>query len=244
MSTQPNPPTTLWTSIEPHWVHNYAVFIKAHEKLLAIVALAAFGFYGYSKGIDAWDRHEQRLDNIAQQNVDAAHQQNADLVKQLADLKTSVDARAKASDAQIAALRKELSDRQAIDHNLPMPELGQRWSELLSLPPGEVTPAPDNKMLLTENASHVTVNELEKVPVLVETVVQREAELAGCNQVRAKQEETIAGKDKEIVAVNDARTADAKLAKAAQKKAWKNGFKWGFGAGAAAVVAVRIFLHI
>lgn len=240
MSTQPS----LLQAIEPHWVHNYAVFIKAHEKLLAIVALAAFGFYGYSKGIDAWDRHEQRLDNIAQQNVDAAHKQNADLMQQLADLKVSVDARAKTSEAQIAALRKELRDRQAIDQNLPTPELGQRWSELLSLPPGEVAPAPDNKMLLTENASHVTVDELEKVPVLTETLVQREAELAGCNQVRAKQDETITGKDSEITALNDARKADAKLAAIEKKKAWKNGFKWGFGAGAAAVVAVRVFLHI
>jgi hypothetical protein len=239
MSTTPNPIATL----VPSWVHNYAAFIKAHEKLLIIAAASFLTFHFYSKAINAWEAFDKRRVNIDQQKIDSQHQENATLAEQLSALKITVDTNAKLAAQQIAASHKQTQQQQLLDLQLPLPNLGQRWITLLNLQPGDITATPDNKLAVTESASHTTVNALETIPDLTLTLSKTKSELDGCNTVRSKQDETIAGVNNELVLEKKGRTDDAKLAKAAQRKAWKNGFKWGFGAGAAAVAAIRIVFH-
>lgn len=240
MSTTPNP----ISSLTPHWVHNYAVFIKAHEKLLVIAAASLLTFHFYSKAINAWEAFDQRRVNIDQQKIDAQHQENVTLAAQLSALKITVDTNAKLAAKQIAASHKQTQQQQQVDQQLPLPDLGRRWVSLLNLQTGDITATSDNKLAVTEAAAHATVNELERIPDLTLTLSKTQSALDGCNTVRVKQDETIAGVNNELVLEKKGRTDDAKLAKAAQRKAWKNGFKWGYGAGVATVVAIKIFFHI
>jgi len=227
MSSQPS---TL-QALEPHWVQVYAAFIKAHERLLITLLLVLFGFFGYSKAITAWEAYDKRHVALDQQKIDQQHQENVALAQQLAELKLSVDNNAKITDAKIAAMHQQTKKQQETDMTLPLPQLGERWVSLLSLPSDSIAAAPDNKMVVTESAARTTVSELERIPDLSQTVLQREAELAGCNQVRAKQDEVIAGVNNELTLEKKGRADDAKLAKAAQRKSWLRGFKWGFIGG-------------
>ena len=230
MSTPTTPPTLLQT-LEPQWVKTYAAFIKAHHTLFIILALAAFGFFGYSKAITAWDHHEQRLDSVAQQKVTADATANQQLLTQLAAQKANFDATLKANQALVTLLLSLLKARQVQDNALPLPDLGARWSTLLNLPPAAIVATPDNKLTLTSDASHATVNALEQLPVLTNQLSLATANLAGCQQVTAQQDKVIAGLNTQLTDTNTARAADQKAAKAAQKKAWLKGFKWGAIAG-------------
>jgi len=210
-------------------VNIWASFVKAHEKLVLILALVGLGFYGYNRGVNAWEAYDKRHVALDQQKIDQAHQENAALAQQLAALKFTVDTNARIADAKISAAHEAAKKQQATDQQLPLPDLAQRWASLLPITthPDDIVPAPDNKLVLTEFVSRATVVELERIPDLTESVVQTTAELAGCNQVRAKQDEVLAGKDKELIAEKQARVDDAKLAKVAQRKSWLRGFKVG-----------------
>lgn len=230
MSTPVTPPTLIQT-LEPQWVKTYAAFIKAHHTLFIILALAGFSFYGYSRAVSAWDAHEQRQDTLAQQKVTADATANQQLLTQLATQKANFDATLKANQAQVTLLLSQLKQRQVQDNALPLPELGARWSTLLNLPPAAIVATPDNKLTLTSDASHATVNALEQLPVLTNQLSLATVNLAGCQQVTAQQDKVIAGLNVQLTDTNTARAADQKLAKAAQKKAWLKGFKWGAIAG-------------
>lgn len=231
MSTPSNPVIVPVGSLVPAWVHTYTAFIKAHEKLLIIVAASFLTFHFYSKAINAWNAHEQRQVNLDQQKIDALHQENVTLAQQLADLKIIVDNNAKAHAVQNAASHTQTQQQQQVDQQLPLPDLGQRWATLLNLQPGAITAIPDNKLTVTEPAARTTVSALETIPDLTLTLTNTQADLAGCNQVRAKQDEALIGANNELVAEKKARVDDAKLAKAAQRKSWLRGFKWGFVGG-------------
>lgn len=223
MSTTP----TVLQSLEPHWVHVYAAFIKAHEKLFIILALAGFAFFGYSKAISAWDQHQQRQDAVAQQKVVADATANQQLLTQLEAQKANFDATLKANQATVTLLLSQLKARQVQDNSLPLPELGARWSALLNLPPAAIVATPDNKLTLTSDASHTTVNALEQLPVLQNELTLTAANLTGCQQVTAQQDKVISGLNVQLTDTNAARIADQKLAKAEQKKSWLKGFKVG-----------------
>ena len=233
-------------------------FVKTYEKLLIAVLLTiVIGFVG-SKGVDAWVNHDKAALVAAQQQIDVLHEDNARvhddnliLQNQLSVLKQQVEANSVKSDKIIAQLRKKTSDQQTVDMQLPPLQLAERWTVLLDLPANSVTPAPDKKYLLTDEAARATVVQLEQVAPLVEENIQLVAQLAGEKQIVAKQDEVIvglnkeiAGKDGEIKAEIAARRLEVKLAKAETKKAFIKGFKWGFAAGAATVIAIEVAFHI
>ena len=234
MSTSPNPvspQTSLLGMIEPSWLHKYAAFIKVHEKLLIVAGCLVAGFYFYSKGIDYLDRRDARQATAAQQVVNADVVTNQQLVGQLAQLRAQVAIDTAQQIAKIKVAQAAAAAHQAIDQNLPLPDLASRWAYLANLQPGDITPTADNKLLLTDAGARATVKQLENLPALTETIVQTDAELAGCNQVSGKKDEVIAGLNKQIADTAAARKVDAKAAKAAQRKSWLNGFKWGFVGG-------------
>jgi hypothetical protein len=223
--------TLIPVSNGPQWIKSWVAFVKGHETLAVVVIAAALTFHFYSKAISAWTDHDKRVATIAQQKVDADTTANAQLTLQLEQMKAQFVAAEARSQAQIAAIVSSLQARQVQDSNLPLPELGQRWTSLLNLKEGDITATSDNKMVLTPDAAHVTVNELEKVPALTEELVQSNADLAGCKQVTTKQDEVITGLNKQLTDEQGARKADAALAKVQQKKSWIRGFKWGFIGG-------------
>jgi len=228
----------------PHWVHTYAAFIKAHERLLALAVCGVLAFWGYSKGIDYLDRRDQRAATAQQQVVNADVVTNQQLTGQLVQLRAQVAADTAQSVAKIKASQAAAAAHQAVDQNLPLPDLANRWAYLVSLQPGDIMPTADNKLLLTDAGARATVKQLENIPAMTETIVQTEAELAGCNQVSAKKDDVIAGKDKEIADTNKARKDDAKTAKDAQRKSFWKGTKWGAGLTAAAGILLKIALIV
>ena len=167
-------------------------FVKTYEKLLIAVLLTiVIGFVG-SKGVDAWVNHDKAALVAAQQQIDVLHEDNARvhddnliLQNQLSVLKQQVEANSVKSDKIIAQLRKKTSDQQTVDMQLPPLQLAERWTVLLDLPANSVTPAPDKKYLLTDEAARATVVQLEQVAPLVEENIQLVAQLAGEKQIVA-----------------------------------------------------------
>jgi len=232
MSTQPPiVQPTLFQALEPAWLTTWVKLIKAHEKLAIVIILAVLGFYGYSKGIDTWDNIDKRHVASDQAALTASHNENVILAQELATLKSQVDTQAKQLSAATAARHTATQKQQEVDKTLPLPDLGKRWTLLLALEPGDIAATTDGKLTLTEPAARATVNALETIPDLTLTVTNTQAELAGCNAVRAKQDQVIAGKDNELALEKKGRADDNKLAKVAQRKSWIKGFKWGFVTG-------------
>jgi hypothetical protein len=215
MSTTPTP----IVSIVPTWVTAYTTFIKAHEKLLIIIALAAFAFYGFTKAETAWDNHLQRTDD---KKVAVDNTINQQLASQLETLKANFAATEKANETQITLLLSQLKARQVQDDALPLPQLSSRWAELLGQPTAQIVPTKDipagtditNTVTVSAGAAHATVDALEKLPVLTNQLTLTTADLTVCKQVSAKQDQVIAGLNTTVTDVTKARNqAEADLQK-------------------------------
>jgi ElaB/YqjD/DUF883 family membrane-anchored ribosome-binding protein len=240
MSTRVITPITV-ASLEPAWLSNWIALVKAHEKLFIALLIGVLSFFAYDKAVTAWDKHEQRVDAAEQQKVVAAaaktaadDKANAVLALQLDAMRAEYKASELKLQAQIAAEKAALSARQAHDDALPLPDLAQRWVSIMSLNAGDINATADGRLSVSSEAAHNTVDELEKLPVVAEELVKTEADLAGCQQLSAKQDTVIAGLNTRIsdgntalTAEKNARAADKKAAKAAQRKAWLKGFAVG-----------------
>lgn len=219
-----------------HWV----TFVKAHEKLVLIIGALLVSYWLGQRIITAWDAHDARLATIAQAKVDAdatANKANAD---KLVALQKQVDAATKVANAAITQKHQETVQHQKVDQTLPLPDLANRWANLLALAPQEFIATPDNKVTVSDVAAHATVNELEKIPDLTLQVNKLTDNLNGCTAVRAQQDTTITGLNASLVDEHAARVADAKVAKEKERHAGLKWFKIGYVAGAASVAAVWI----
>jgi hypothetical protein len=114
--------------------------------------------------------HQLQLDQSAQKAAETQAQTDS---KAYQALKQQMDVQNAALNGQIALLRASLSDRQARDAALPVPELGERLSELVGAVPGDVKALPDG-LSLTTAASRKTVQMLEEVPVSREVIANDE----------------------------------------------------------------------
>ncbi len=156
----------------PTELSKVSTYLKAHEKLIIIVLCLAVGVHFYSKIINAWAAHEQRVDiagNAAAQTAVQVAQAQA-----LANAKAAADYAALA--AQLAASNKALiagqatrnattKTQQATDKTLPPSDLAARWTTLLRLNPPTVQPSATG-FVITPDAAVATVVELENVPTL------------------------------------------------------------------------------
>lgn len=223
--TPANPASWITTTeaIVKHW----AAFIKAHEKMVLIIGIVALLFHFGEKGLTAWENHDKRIATIAQQKVDADTAANKTLSEELANLKLEIAAKDAQLEAQIAASKQKLIVQQKIDANLPLPELSSRWESLLTLSPGSITSQPNGTVVVSGDAAHTTVNEIEKVPQLTEQLLNTQNELKGCTTLSAKKDDAITGLNKQLTDEQAARKDDQKLAAVKQKKAWLKGFKIG-----------------
>lgn len=222
------------THLTPTWILNteaiikhWAAFIKAHEKLVLIIGIGALLFHFGEKGLTVWENHDKRIATVAQQKVDSDQEANKALSEQLAQLKLEIAAKNVQLEAQIAASKQKLIVQQKIDASLPLPELSARWESLLVLPKDSITPQANGTIAVTTDAAHITVNELEKTPQLIEQLLDTQNELRGCTTLSAKKDDSITGLNKQLTDEQTARKDDQKLAAVKQKKAWLRGFKWG-----------------
>jgi hypothetical protein len=215
------------TTIFPSWVTTWEKFVKTHEKLAIVVIAALLLLYLGNKGLNVWDAYEKSHATAAQQVVVTDAATNQALANQLALLKVQVDAANATAKAAIAASHAKTQAQQKVDAVLPLPALALRWESLLALKTEDITVGSNNNLIVDADGAHSTVNALEKIPDLTTSLAQTNTELAGCTVVRAQQDATITGLNKQLADTQTARTIDAKAAAAAQKKAWLKGFKWG-----------------
>jgi hypothetical protein len=219
-------PTGIATAVG-HWV----TLIEAHERII-LTSIAALVLWHYGdKAYDALIRFHENQASQTQQQLQQTQVSGADIEQKLNVLLTQQAAQKKIEDAKTAIAKARLQKQQQVDASLPMPELAARWQELLVLPAASVTSQPNGTVVVTDDAAHSTVNELEKVAPLTEQLVSTQTELASCNAVQTKQATDITNLHQQVADSDKLRAQDAQIAKEKQHKAWMNGFKWGAIAG-------------
>jgi hypothetical protein len=238
MATQP---TVIATSTHPiisHWV----TLIKAHEKLLLALIISGVLWHYGDKAYDAYSNHLKAEQSATNAQIAQVDKNNLALQVQIAQLKASVDAKAKIDDAKIAASKQKLVVVQQADAALPLPLLSSHWEDMLKLSPGSITPQTNGTVAVTTDAAHTTVAELEKIPALTDQLAATQDKLTGCTAVRAQLDTQITGLNTSLTLEKTGRAEDAKVAKTQIHKALWKGRKQGFVAGVAVTVAAFIGL--
>jgi hypothetical protein len=223
---------------------SYTDFLKAHENLLKILLVGAVLYAGIYR-VDVLIQHH----DSAAADVALANEKQATLVAQAAQLsaeeaadkyKATAEA-AQAANAALAAKNKSLSQslatQQAKDLGMDLPQLAQRWTQLVPSAGLSVSKNSDS-LEIVDKGAHDTVAMLEQVPVLQQQLADtnkelvNETALAGSANTAFQSCETAgAALQKELDAV---KVADAAELKAEKAKARKSKLKWflgGFVAG-------------
>lgn len=223
-----------------HWV----TFIKAHERLLIAIIIALTLLHFGDKAFDAYSNHLKATVTADNAHIAQIEQNNAQIQAKLDQLKATVEANAKISDAKIAAAKQNLVTQQKIDAALPLPELSERWQNMLALTAGSITPQANGTVAVTTDAAHTTVSELEKIPALTIQLSATQDKLNGCTSVVAQQDVQITGLKDNITAIKKGREDDAKQAKTDIRKSYWRGFKHGLIVGVVGTtIAVVGILH-
>ena len=133
-----------------------------------------------------------------------------------------------------------LAQRQSTDKVLALPAVGQRMEVLVPAAVGGIT-STTSGVALNDTAAHGVLNALESVPVLAsqlasETqVAQNNADLVNKSQTaNIDLTAEVGGLNKQLTDSTNQCKAEVAAQKVKTKKAWRNGFKWGFGVGLAA----------
>jgi hypothetical protein len=225
-------------------LEKYIAFVKAHERLLVILACLLTAHHGYTKALDYFDRHASDKSKADQVVVNADVVTNKQLSGELALLRAQVAADTAKSIAAIQQAQAAAKQQQTIDQTLPLPDLAKRWILLVDLQPTDVMPAPDSKLVLTDAGARATVKQLEIIPALQTEVTQTKAQLAGCNTESAKKDDVIAGQEKTIADKDKKAADDAKTAKDDRRKSFWKGTKWGAGITAAVGILIKVALIV
>ena len=184
--------------------------------------------------------------------VDADKKTAAVVAQQKAEF-DALSARLTAQDAALrqtnAALVSALAKKQATNNTLTVPELVNRWAQLVptvNFDGAQVTA--DGGVSVSPANAHATVNELEKVPVLEEqlanetTIASNTSDLLVSSTVRVAALNTLVlGKDAELKKADDVCKADIKVVKDAAKKSKRRWFVGGFIAGFVSRQAIKTY---
>lgn len=210
-----------------HWV----TFIKAHEKLLLALLIAFVAVHYGDKAYDAYGQYLKSKVSVDDTKIATLQAQNDSNAKMLAAMIADVDARVKADEDKIAKAKTTIIVQQQKNNTMAPPELYTHWQSDLALPEGSIKPQEDGSALVSLDAAHATINEIDKVAPLTDQLTATQDELKGCTDIRTAQSVQIDGLTSQITAEKKGRTDDAQLAKQQQKKSWIRGFKVGVVVG-------------
>ena len=231
---------TTQPELHPHLTH-YIAWVKAHEKLLVIILGAWLAFHFFGSALTAWVKHDERLANIAQRKVELDATANTQLTQEVADLKQQLAAVLAQTQANMRQRQKETDDQKKHNDNSTSSEVAQRTVLLLHIPQEQVTASTiDQSLTFTSAAAHTNVNALEDGAKAQADVNDLNKQVAACTAVVKKDDELIAGLNTQIADEQKSHKADVALEQAKTKKAWRNGFKWGFVTGIGTAIAVKI----
>lgn len=215
-------------------------WLKVHERLIISLVLIAVFAFGANKVMGYIADHDKQQATAAAQVAAAQAASNKALADQVAQTTVQYQQLVVQLTQQNAQLQQAaqtrtivLHDQQTKDQTIPMPDLGNRWAQLASLPQGSLA-ATTEGVTITPDAARTTVSQLEEVPVLKQNLADQvtqtqnvQKELDGATDLNGKLTTQVAGLQTEIV---DNKNADALELKAVKAQARKSKFKW-FGAG-------------
>lgn len=226
-------------------------WLKQHERLLIIVFVLAVTAWLGNHYLNNRAQVADQKNIAAQQALDTQKAANVQLATQAQQTATQYQAMVTSltqQNSQLAAAQQTrtivLNQQQATDRTLPLPDLGNRWTAVAGLNPGDLTATP-NGITVTDAGARQTVTELEKVPVLTtnlqdETTVadNRQTELGKADSLIGDLNGQVTGLNKTI-ALGD-KACDTKIAsvKADANKAKRNWFVRGLGIGATVAIFV------
>lgn len=184
-------------------MEKYLTWIKAHERLLFVLILAALGWYGWHTYM-SYREHELAVNADLKQkelvNAKEAANQAANLVRDSTAKSAAIDTSAAqaiaALQAQIANLSRELAARQKSDAALTDAKLASRWASLTGLGATDLLPQAGGGLAVTHAAAVATVQKLEEVPALKAQVDSQQLMLnQRSSQLKAKNDLIISMKD-------------------------------------------------
>jgi hypothetical protein len=237
------PTGSLWTVAK-----NDLSWLQRHERIVIVALVLLVGGFLGNKALN-YDASLKDAKVAALTQVVSQDKQNAAalaLASSTAQQQYQVvlDAITKqniALEASVAQMAAGLKVQQTADRALPLPAVASRIETLVPDAVGGIT-ATTAGVVMNDTASHSVLTTLEEVPVLTDEL-KNETQVAANNKAALDSASTvIADKTAQVAGLNKSLTdqqAHEAAAVAAEKlkttKAWKNGFKWGFAAGAALV---------
>ena len=229
-------------------VQKELTWLQKHERIVIVALVLSAGVFLGNKWLnyDSAQKDARVAALTAQVAQDKVSVQNLALQAATAQAtyQTTLDAITKqnvALEGSIAQMSASLAQRQKVDSQLPLPELGKRLEALVPAAQGGVI-ATTNGLALNATASYGVVNALEQVPVLTaqlkdetQVAANNQSALTSANTVIVDKTNQITGLNKSLTDQQAHEVAAVAAEKLKAKKAWRSGFKWGFAAGAALV---------
>lgn len=234
-------------------LEHYLAWFKAHERLVALLAIGFFGVHFYGKGLDYLVKRDQTQVQIAkEQALIAVNKVSADdtanklLLAQLATMQQQLELTNKRIDQGMQQRAIQTTQQKKVDDQSAPAELAVRIHTLVGVGNVSVSAPLGDSLIFSLDASHAVANQLEDLSQARLDVVDLNTKVLSCQAVTSKQTETITGLNGQIADGKTALVAEQKShlkevsdLKLEKKKSWLNGFKWGVITG----VVGSLFVH-
>ena len=227
-------------------MEKYITFLKAHERLILVLAAVGLGIFLANKSYDLVLKHDQVQAQIAHdQAVVAANKFNDDdkrnqaLLAQLAQLQNSYNNLTSQVAASIQHRADDTKKEKQINDNSGPSELAAYIQKQIGT--GAVT-AVSGGVMFDLPAAHADADILADIKQYQGDAIDLKTQVDACKVLADKQADTITSLNTQIVDGKDALSTeqnshakDVKELKdtirVEKRKSWVNGFKWGAVAG-------------
>lgn len=228
-------------------------YIKKHEKIIIIGMVLFVSFYLGNKYINyeanKADEKVAILQNQINKDQQLLSQQEQQTQLDRQQYQQALEKLTKQNQALLNTIEEDnkvLKQNQQVDANLPLPDLANRWKVLADIQDNIIT-SPTG-ITVTEPAARLTVQQLEKVPVLTDQL-NKETQVANNNQDMLNKSQVLNNDltkqlDSANILLSDTKKkCDAQISqvKADSHKKERNWFLRGLGIGAAS--AAYVFVH-
>lgn len=232
----------IWTMAK-----NDLSWIQKHERVVIVALVLLVGGFLGNKALNydasLKDAKVAALTQVVsqdKQNAAALALASATAQQQYQVVLDTVSKQNIALEASVAQMTAGLKAQQTADRALPLPAVAQRIEVLVPAAQGGIT-ANTAGVVMNDAASHSVLMTLEEVPVLTDELknetqvaANNQSALASANTVIVDKTNQIAGLNKSLTDQQAHEVAAVAAEKVKTKKAWRSGFKWGFGLGFAA----------
>jgi Na+-transporting methylmalonyl-CoA/oxaloacetate decarboxylase gamma subunit len=224
-------------------IDTYIKVIRAHETILLLLLAAAviWGVSGKIENVIA--KHDKSNETQAQIVATAQANKDAAVATQVAKDKADFDAAQAAMIASKAKLEEEktalataLARQIQNDNAMTDRELAARWEVLV---PGlNMTVDANGKIVVTDPAAHLTVDQLEKIPVLTQELSNSKQSEQNTDTLLGASQKQVTDLNSEVSGLNlqivdNSKVCDARVKVETDKihKARRRWFEFGFVTG-------------